>query len=236
MAFLRLLVTKCWFPSSSKLQESNKSLTERKGSIPHHSGKKTTQNNRVAILKAYLPLFFLFPKTAATSQIPEFDVCNSCHTLISYLCLCVLMDGHCYRRRMCLMLKLHSILPASVKWWILYEEVIWCLEGLEPGLVDVSTFTWSGVTFGCWAEVKAIWCLSVDPGSPSSPGGSLGPLQLPHHPEDLCPKNGSRTHPSTVAVSEASSVHRRLFLWVGSQAGLAFWAQWGGGRGGGRLL
>ena len=58
MAFLRLLVTKCWFPSSSKLQESNKSLTERKGSIPHHSGKKTTQNNRVAILKAIPPAFF----------------------------------------------------------------------------------------------------------------------------------------------------------------------------------
>ena len=61
MAFLRLLVTKCWFPSSSKLQESNKSLTERKGSIPHHSGKKTTQNNRVAILKAIPPAFFSLP-------------------------------------------------------------------------------------------------------------------------------------------------------------------------------
>lgn len=42
VAFLRLLVKKCWFASSSKLQESNKSLTRRKGSIPHHAGKKTT--------------------------------------------------------------------------------------------------------------------------------------------------------------------------------------------------
>ena len=132
---------------------------------------------------------------------------------------------------MCLTLKSHSILPASVKWWILYEEVIWCLEGLEPGLVDVSTFTWSGATFGCWAEVKAIWCLSVDPGSPSSPRGSLGPLQLPHHPENLCPKNRGRMHPSAVAVSEASSVHRRLFLcWFTGRVSVLGTVGWWEGR------